>query len=363
MLWSVGFGTRSLARTRSRARSLRRFRSSSSRRWTATASASLRTPLVRVRPSPSCPMLMRHCSCVMQCDRYGQTGSGKTFTMEGPPNGLADPQQRGMIPRAVDQIFADSLALQEKGPCMRAPVVNEATGSHSPRSLCLPALRLACPGWKYRMEASFVEIYNETLRDLLGNGEEKKHEIRHVEKSSTTIISDVQLGTGPTLESAPLRSPGLMCWACIVRAWRSGGPVAGPGRVAPAQGVREPRRRQDPVQRAVVALALGVYAAPQRHEPADRRKVRRRPQPDRSRRLGAPRAVGPSCGPLSLARIYAPPLMPRLCRCIRDRAQRGTASRRRRPSTRACRASPTSSLRSVRWPCGRGRGWGRGRGR
>ena len=49
------------------------------------------------------------------------------------------------------------------------------------------------------MEASFVEIYNETLRDLLGNGEEKKHEIRHVEKSSTTVISDVQLGTGRPL--------------------------------------------------------------------------------------------------------------------------------------------------------------------
>ena len=36
---------------------------------------------------------------------YGQTGSGKTFTMEG-GDIQADPESRGMIPRAVEQIFA-----------------------------------------------------------------------------------------------------------------------------------------------------------------------------------------------------------------------------------------------------------------
>ena len=65
------------------------------------------------------------------CHRYGQTGSGKTFTMEGPPNGLTDPLQRGMIPRAVDQIFADSLALQEKGACARLVVKGTALRTHS----------------------------------------------------------------------------------------------------------------------------------------------------------------------------------------------------------------------------------------
>ncbi|XP_068034160.1 kinesin-like protein KIFC1 [Anomalospiza imberbis] len=66
---------------------------------------------------------------------YGQTGSGKTFTMEGPaPPGA--PEARGMIPRAVRHLF-------------------------------LGARDLAGKGWQYGFSASFLEIYNEGLRDLL----------------------------------------------------------------------------------------------------------------------------------------------------------------------------------------------------
>lgn len=63
---------------------------------------------------------------------YGQTGSGKTFTMEGADNG----EQAGMIPRAVAQIF-------------------EACKDLETRS------------WSYKMEASYLEIYNDKVRDLL----------------------------------------------------------------------------------------------------------------------------------------------------------------------------------------------------
>lgn len=86
---------------------------------------------------------------------YGQTGSGKTFTMEGRPG---DP---GMIPRAVSQIF-DS------------------------------ASRLAERGWAFQFEASFLEIYNETIRDLLNdkeNSAQASHEIRH--NGSKTTVSDL----------------------------------------------------------------------------------------------------------------------------------------------------------------------------
>ncbi|XP_022088244.1 carboxy-terminal kinesin 2-like isoform X2 [Acanthaster planci] len=71
---------------------------------------------------------------------YGQTGSGKTFTMEGPDD--VGEETEGMIPRAVRQIFQTASELKEKG-------------------------------WEYTMEASFLEIYNETVRDLLGAGDKK----------------------------------------------------------------------------------------------------------------------------------------------------------------------------------------------
>lgn len=63
---------------------------------------------------------------------YGQTGSGKTHTMQGSGNGA----MRGIIPRAVEQILmqADDMRSQK---------------------------------WKFNLTASFLEIYNEELKDLL----------------------------------------------------------------------------------------------------------------------------------------------------------------------------------------------------
>lgn len=83
---------------------------------------------------------------------YGQTGSGKTYTMEG---NTADHDKQGMIPRAMEQVFRTSQDLQEKG-------------------------------WQYAIEASFLEIYNETIKDLLGSGDANtKHEIKLVNPNST----------------------------------------------------------------------------------------------------------------------------------------------------------------------------------
>jgi kinesin family protein C1 len=63
---------------------------------------------------------------------YGQTGSGKTHTMQGSGNGA----MRGIIPRAVEQILSQALSMQSQR-------------------------------WTFTMKASFLEIYNEELRDLL----------------------------------------------------------------------------------------------------------------------------------------------------------------------------------------------------
>ncbi|KAF9104153.1 kinesin-like nuclear fusion protein [Mortierella sp. GBA35] len=107
---------------------------------------------------------------------YGQTGSGKTHTMEGPLNASAE--SMGMIPRSVLQIFERVSILELKG-------------------------------WIYTMEGQYIEIYNESINDLLGsNGPNggKKHEIRHGPNGRTTItdITTVKL-TSPAMVSALLK--------------------------------------------------------------------------------------------------------------------------------------------------------------
>lgn len=91
------------------------------------------------------------------CFAYGQTGSGKTYTMEGDEFDEA----RGVIPRAVQQIFKASD-------------------------------KLASQGWEFTFTASFVEIYNETLRDLLYKGKSDKrpeHEIRKSNNNELTVTN------------------------------------------------------------------------------------------------------------------------------------------------------------------------------
>lgn len=85
---------------------------------------------------------------------YGQTGAGKTYTMSS-----AD----GMIPRATAQIWDEAQRLQEKG-------------------------------WRYAMEGSFIEVYNETYNDLLGRSEDldkKKVEVRHDAAKKQTNLENV----------------------------------------------------------------------------------------------------------------------------------------------------------------------------
>lgn len=86
---------------------------------------------------------------------YGQTGAGKTFTMEGSSSNF---EQRGMIPRSVEKIFSTTEYMKKQG-------------------------------WQYQVRASFLEIYNETLRDLLDSDSKKKLEIKH--KDGNTTVTDL----------------------------------------------------------------------------------------------------------------------------------------------------------------------------
>ena len=75
---------------------------------------------------------------------YGQTGAGKTYSMTGPdpPSGgggaaaATPPHLAGIVPRAVDALFAG----------------------------------LTSRGGAWAVAATYVEVYNEGLRDLLGGG-------------------------------------------------------------------------------------------------------------------------------------------------------------------------------------------------
>ncbi|KAK9909075.1 hypothetical protein WJX75_006832 [Coccomyxa subellipsoidea] len=66
---------------------------------------------------------------------YGQTGAGKTHTMQGSKG----PDAQGIIPRAILKILDEVERLKEQG-------------------------------WEYELEASYIEVYNETFKDLLADG-------------------------------------------------------------------------------------------------------------------------------------------------------------------------------------------------
>lgn len=86
---------------------------------------------------------------------YGQTGSGKTFTMQG----AKDPQTWGLIPRALSKILSESSAMRNQG-------------------------------WEWNIHASFLEIYNESLRDLLhSGGAAPSYAIKHEDAWGTVVAN------------------------------------------------------------------------------------------------------------------------------------------------------------------------------
>jgi chromosomal replication initiation ATPase DnaA len=52
---------------------------------------------------PLCQHAMEGYNATLFC--YGQTGSGKTFTMQGPPEGSKDKNQRGLMQRTFEVLI------------------------------------------------------------------------------------------------------------------------------------------------------------------------------------------------------------------------------------------------------------------
>ena len=89
---------------------------------------------------------------------YGQTGTGKTHTMQG-----AADEERGIIPRSLEMIVAETE-------------------------------RLKLQGWSYTLHASFLEIHNENIRDLLCDPTAPKQalSIAHSATGQTTVTNAVE---------------------------------------------------------------------------------------------------------------------------------------------------------------------------
>lgn len=99
---------------------------------------------------------------------YGQTGCGKTFTMMGDPT---KEDLRGIIPNAFAHIFAY--------------INNEGTAK------------------KFLVRCSFIEIYNEEIRDLLGKDSTKKLEVREDPKTGIFVrdLNQMQVKCAAEIEN------------------------------------------------------------------------------------------------------------------------------------------------------------------
>ena len=84
---------------------------------------------------------------------YGQTGTGKTFTISGVPK---DPKLKGIMPRAFDNIF-EQIKMDQKR--------------------------------QYLVRASYLEIYNEEIRDLLSKKGQNKLELK--DKDTGVYVKDL----------------------------------------------------------------------------------------------------------------------------------------------------------------------------
>ncbi|XP_061742175.1 kinesin-like protein KIF17 isoform X2 [Nerophis ophidion] len=106
---------------------------------------------------------------------YGQTGSGKSFSMQG----VSEPSaQRGIIPRAFEHIF-ESIQCAENT--------------------------------KFLVRASYLEIYNEEIRDLLGNDTKQRLELKeHPERG--VYVRDLSMHTVHSV---------AQCQTIMERGWRN----------------------------------------------------------------------------------------------------------------------------------------------
>lgn len=95
---------------------------------------------------------------------YGQSGSGKSYTMgTSGPEDQSKPSVAGIVPRAAQALFDKLEGPSTRQSGIQAPKRYSTQGI--PTLSSLPKNGYAAKNWE--LKASYVEIYNEQLRDLL----------------------------------------------------------------------------------------------------------------------------------------------------------------------------------------------------
>lgn len=101
---------------------------------------------------------------------YGQTGSGKTFTIQG---GEKQDQSRGILPRCFEFLFAEMAKIKNKHMLAQRSDARASGsiggGASAGKSLYNQAMfkdeRVV--DIQFDIKCSYIEIYNETIFDLL----------------------------------------------------------------------------------------------------------------------------------------------------------------------------------------------------
>ncbi|KAH6941042.1 hypothetical protein HPB50_012723 [Hyalomma asiaticum] len=106
---------------------------------------------------------------------YGQTGCGKSFSMQGTPR---VPQQKGIIPRSFEHVF-EAIAAADSS--------------------------------KYLVHASYLEIYNEDVRDLLAEDTRKRLDLKEHPDKGVYV---------PGLSLVPVHDVAT-CESVMERGWRN----------------------------------------------------------------------------------------------------------------------------------------------
>lgn len=115
---------------------------------------------------------------------YGQTGTGKTHTMEG---SLSSPELYGVIPRSA-QVSTIQVPFSLNGKLQTAQFLRSLLILINYTLFQAIFEHLKQPQYKDKVvTCSYLEIYNEELRDLLDDGKGEKHKLEIMEGKNGTF--------------------------------------------------------------------------------------------------------------------------------------------------------------------------------